>query len=113
MQYQVAYSTFDTVAGQIKDLFSTPKGSLPLDADYGLDFNLVDTDSGNAIDMVEFKQEIRRLLGKYVPRVNARLADVAIKYDQNTGILAIDIDGITVNLAENPNAPRIHLDRQN
>lgn len=108
MAYQVAYSIYDTVAGQIRDLLTTPKGTLPLDADYGLNFNLIDTDAGYAIDMVEFKLEIRRLLGKYVPRINAKDANVTIKYDRNTGILAVDVDGITVNLAENPNAPRVN-----
>lgn len=108
MSFKVDYLIRDTVAGQIRDLLTTPKGSLPLDKDYGLDFNLIDTDAGLAIDMIEFKLEIRRLLGKYVPRVNAKEADLTIKYDRNTGILAVEVNGMTVNLAENPNAPIIN-----
>lgn len=107
--FLVNYKVRDDVTSQIKDLFSTPKGTIALDPDYGLDFSVIDTDAGLALDLNEFKITIRDLLDKYVPRVNAQKAKIKVEYHRNTGGLIIHIDDLTVNLVKETDVPRVNV----
>lgn len=101
--YQVTYEIQDTVTKQLRELFGTPKGSLVLDPDYGLDFSIIDTDVGYALDTAAFKANIRDQLRKYVPRVNAEQATITVKYKPTDGRLFIQINDVLINVSESHN----------
>lgn len=100
LNYQVTYEIQDTVAKQLRDLFSTPKGTVILDPDYGMDFSIIDTDAGYALDIAAFKANIREQLRKYVPRVNAEKADISVKFRPTDGRMFIQINNVLINLSE-------------
>ena len=67
----------EEVAQNVRMILSTPKGSVPLDRDFGLDFGLVDQPQPRARALMEV--EISRQVGRYEPR--ARVVRVAWPHD--------------------------------
>lgn len=62
----------EEIAQNVRLIITTPKGSVPLDRDFGLDFDLVDRPSPRAQVLMEV--EIVRQVGRYEPR--ARVVSV-------------------------------------
>ena len=59
-------SLAEEVAQNVAVILATPKGSVPLDRDFGLDFNLVDKPEPRAKALMAV--EIVRQVGRYEPR---------------------------------------------
>lgn len=97
--FQVTYEIKDTVANQLRELFATPKGSLILEPDYGIDFSIIDTDIGYALDATNLKILIKDQIVRYIPRLNAEKARIVVKYHPGTGQLAVTVNDIFINIA--------------
>ncbi len=63
----------EEVIQNVRMILTTPKGSVPLDRDFGLSFTVLDQPTPRARALME--AEIVRLVGKYEPR--ARVLRVA------------------------------------
>ena len=63
----------EEVAQNVAVILATPKGSVPLDRDFGLDFNMVDTPQPRAKALLAV--EIVRQVNRYEPRANVLAVD--------------------------------------
>lgn len=98
--FRVNFTAKNTIADQIRDVLSTPRGSVPRYPDYGLNYSIIDTDIGGAVDLYEFKDSVKHQIINYVSRIEASKANVQIKYNRLTGELFVQIDNILVNLTQ-------------
>jgi len=65
--YQLGLSGAEEILQNIRVILDTPKGSLPLDRDFGVDWSIVDSPTPFAIQ--KLKAKIVRAIEKYEPRV--------------------------------------------
>jgi uncharacterized protein len=70
-------SEAEEVAQNVRMILSTPKGTVPLDRDFGLSFGLVDQPMPRARALMEV--EIVRQVAKYEPRASV----VSIRWEEN------------------------------
>jgi phage baseplate assembly protein W len=67
----------EEVAQNVRMIVATPKGSVPLDRDFGLDFNLIDQPMPRAKALMD--AEIVRQVAKYEPRASV----LSIRWEEN------------------------------
>ena len=72
-------SEADEIRENIETLLETPKGSIPLDRNYGIDMSCIDEPTIVAQSLMQ--QEIIEKVEKYEPRVLVKIVDTTINDD--------------------------------
>ena len=72
------------LAQEVRLLLSTPRGSVPLDRDFGIDWSMVDSPDPQLMPM--YVAEVSRKIERYIPRVRV----VAVDAPQRDGAEAAE-----------------------
>lgn len=72
--YKIGLEGMDEIIQNVKVILNTPKGTVPLDRDFGVDWSIVDTPTTRTFQRLRI--DIVKAIEKYEPRVKVKAVEV-------------------------------------
>ena len=72
--YKIGLEGIDEIIQNVKVIVNTPKGTVPLDRDFGVDWSIVDTPTTKTFQKLRIS--IVKAIEKYEPRVKVKTVEV-------------------------------------
>ena len=72
--YRFGLTGIDEIVQNVKVILNTPKGTVPLDRDFGVDWSIVDTPT--TMTFQKLRVSIVKAIEKYEPRVKVKAVEI-------------------------------------
>ena len=72
--YKIGLEGLDEIVQNVKVILNTPKGTVPLDRDFGVDWSIVDTPTTKTFQ--KLRVNIVKTVEKYEPRVKVKAVEI-------------------------------------
>jgi len=72
--YKIGLKGIDEIIQNVKVILNTPKGTVPLDRDFGVDWSVID--SPTTIALQKLRVNIVKAVEKYEPRVKVKSVEI-------------------------------------